>query len=221
MRSMLLALGLCFLSISSLVQPTSAKTLDIDPVAQQTPEWCWAAASQMVLSYYNAPNLNPGGNFQCGVVGAQGGMCSYNCGMCLGAGGTTQRIAAVIQAYLMAAQMMTGFNDPGLHISTTGVLSPQEIIDMIDNDAPIIAGISPGSIPYPPGLGFSQHAVVVVGYTGTANALNVILNDPYPYPPYAVPYLQAGGQALQPGRYRIPYGLFLSVFHYGNSILFN
>ncbi len=199
----------------------NAKDLGVDPIAQQTPEWCWAAASEMVLSYYNVPNLNPGRNYQCGVVGAQGGMCRINCAMCLNGGGTTQRVAEVIKAYVKAAAMMADFNDGDINIRTTGILSPQRIIDTIDADAPIIAGITPNSIPYPPGMGFSQHAVVIVGYDGNPGNLRVIINDPYPYPPYAVPYLQIGGQMLQPGQYEIPYVHFVGLFHYGNSITFN
>jgi hypothetical protein len=198
-----------------------AKDLGIDPIAQQTPEWCWAAASEMVLSYYNVPNLNPAGNFQCGIVGAQGGMCSVNCAMCLNGGGTTQRIAAVIQIYLNAAKTMADFDNDDLRVRTMGILSPQHIIDIIDDDAPIIAGISPNSIPFPPGMGFSQHAVVIVGYEGDHSNLRIIINDPYPYPPNAVPYLQIGGQMLQPGQYRLPYQYFVAMFHYGNSITFN
>jgi hypothetical protein len=200
--------------------PGNAKDLGIQPIAQQAPEWCWAAASEMVLSYYEVPNINPGGNYQCGIVGAQGGMCSMNCGMCLNGGGTTHRVAAVMQFYVRATSIVAGFDANDLRIRTTGILSPQRIIDTIENDDPIIAGISPNSIPYPPGLGMSQHAVVIVGYEGDRNSLDVIVNDPYPYPFSTAPYLQVGGQMLQPGQYQVPYRRFVSMLHYGNSITF-
>jgi hypothetical protein len=198
-----------------------ATDLDIDPIAQQAPEWCWAAAAQMVLTHYRFPNLNQVGNYQCGVVGAQGGMCAANCALCLGAGGTTQRIAAVLVNYAQVATAMTGFQGEGFHPRTGGIMSPGQIIADIDNGAPILAGITPTGIPYPPGLGFSQHAVVIVGYEGDEENLAVIINDPYPYSPPLIPYLLAGGQMLQPGQYQLSYRTFVQVFHYGNSIRFD
>jgi peptidase C39-like protein len=194
--------------------------LGISPVAQQTPEWCWAASAQMVFQHFGFPNLNPAGNYQCGVVAAQGGPCIANCGFCLNAGGTTYRVAAVMQMYAVFAQQMTGFQSPNFRPQTSGILSPHQIISQIDNGGPIIAGITPSGVPYPPGLGFSQHAVVIVGYTGNAGNFNVIINDPYPYPPMAIPYVNAGGTMISYGQYVVPYALFTSVFRYGNSIVF-
>ncbi len=218
----MMAFFLCVVITLADMRPAKATVLHIDPTAQQTPEWCWAAASTMVLVHYHFPNLNQVGNYQCGVVGAQGGPCVVNCGLCLGAGGTTQRIAAVIRTYAVVAAQMTGFTNPDFNPQTAGILSPDEIIESIDDDAPILAGITPNGIPFPPGLGFSQHAVVIVGYEGDASRLDVIINDPFPYqmgfPP---PYLQAGGQMVRPGQYRLPYLTFVQVFRYGNSITFN
>ncbi len=140
--------------------------------------------------------------------------------MCLNAGGTTDRIAAVIQAYQNYAQMLRHYSNSDFSPAAVGVLSEQEIIDSIDANAPIIAGISP-TIPFPPNLGFSQHAVVIVGYDGDADNLDVIINDPFPYPGFAVPYVQAGGRRLTYGRYELPYQTFVDHFDYGNSITFN
>lgn len=215
----LLIVGLLF--IASAGRSAAAVLLPIPPIAQQTPEWCWAAASQMVLQYYGFPNLNPAGNYQCAVVGAQGGPCAANCGFCLGAGGTTQRIAAVIISYAQVAAAWTHFVNNRFHPHTSGIMAPQQIAISIQNHAPIIAGISPTSIPFPPGMGFSQHAVVIVGYAQTSVGFAVIINDPYPYPPYAIPYLQAGGEMIRPQQYLIPFQMFVQVFHYGNSITFN
>jgi len=209
------------IAIWLIAQPACATNLDIDPVAQQTPEWCWAATSEMVLSYYGYPNLNPGGDYQCGVVGAQGGICSANCAMCLNGGGTTQRIALVIRLYTIVAAQLTGYTNSHFHPVAHGVLSPQQIVASIDNDAPVLAGITPNGIPFPPGLGISQHAVLIVGYEGDAKALNIILNDPYPYSGVIPPYIQVGGKLLQSGQYEIPYQILVTMFHYGNSITFD
>jgi Papain-like cysteine protease AvrRpt2 len=212
-----------FFLLSAIETAQADSTLPIDPVIQQTPEWCWAASSQMVLQYLGYPNLNRAGNYQCGVVGAQGGACSANCAFCLGAGGTMYHIAQVINAYTAVAFQYTGYRNPTAVMHLGGIMSPQQIIDTIENDSPILAGISPGQIPFPPGLGLSLHAVVIVGYEGDASNLSVLINDPYPYPiSYfsAPPYIQAGGRMLQLGQYEIPYSTFVNVFHYGNSIAF-
>jgi hypothetical protein len=146
-------------------QQTRAGDLAINPVVQQAPGWCWAAAAQMVLAHYGFPNLNPNGNYQCGVVSAQGGSCSANCGFCLNPAGSNQRVAAVIQAYAQSAAQARGFASPNFQPRLYGILPPQEIIRAVDNNAPILAGISP-TLLIPPGLGLSQHAVVIVGYSG-------------------------------------------------------
>lgn len=198
-----------------------AEDLSISPVAQQTPVWCWAAAAEMVFDHYGFPNLNPGGNFQCAIVAAQGGPCFTNCGLCINAGGSTQRIAQVMRQYAAAARHYTGYVNPDFRPRTKGIMTRQEIIDTIDGGAPIIAGITPSGVPFPPGAGFSQHAVVIVGYEGAGNGFEVIVNDPYPYPYGSAPYLQAGATMLQAGQYQIRYQTFVSVFKYGNSITFD
>jgi Papain-like cysteine protease AvrRpt2 len=198
-----------------------AKELNIPPVAQQTAELCWAASAEMILSFYRFPNLNPIGNYQCAVVAAQGSPCNINCGLpvCLAGGGTTQRIAMVIRQYIAWEAQVRGFSVPSLTVGNVGILSPQEIVSSIDGGTPILAGISPQGIPFPPGLGFSQHAVVIIGYENTGHGFEIIFNDPYPYSGIA-PYLQTGGRLLQLGRYQLPYSTFIQIFHYGNSITF-
>src|SRR5258708_324800 len=198
----------------------NAAVLEIEPVAQQTPEWCFAASSAMILQYLGYPNLNIAGDYQCGVVGAQGGYCAGNCAACLQSGGTMQRIALIVRSYATAAYQLTGYQNPTVNLREFGILQPAQIIDQIDRDGPILAGISPTSVPYPPGTGFSQHAVVIVGYEGDASNFYVILNDPYPYLPDADPYVATGNAKLQPGQYRVPLGAFVGIFHYGDSLTF-
>jgi hypothetical protein len=205
--------------LATIPARTLAAILPIQPIAQQTPEWCFAASATMIFQHFGYPNLNQAGNFQCGVVAAQGGPCMINCFACPTAGGTMQRVGMIMQSYAMIAQQTTGYFNSSVHMQMFGILSPAQIAGQIDNGAPIMAGISPGQIPYPPGLGVSQHAVVIVGYETNGTAFNVVINDPYPYPGVA-PYVQAGGMQLQPGQYAVPYPIFVGVFHYGNSLTF-
>jgi hypothetical protein len=197
-----------------------AGDLAINPIVQQAPAWCWAAAAQMVLSYYGFPNLNPSGDYQCGVVSAQGGFCSANCAFCLNSGGSNQHVAAVIQAYAQAAGQRRGFINRNFRPQVYGILPPDQLIRSIDNNSPVLAGISP-TLGIPPGLGLSQHAVVIVGYSGGPSNLEVLVNDPYPYAPGYDPYSRVGGQLVRSGQYRLPYASFVNLLRYGNSIVFS
>jgi hypothetical protein len=214
-KCILLVLSSIFLCASQLC----AKMLHVPPVAQQRAELCWAAAAEMILSYYGVPNLNPVGNYQCAIVAAQGSPCNIYCGMpmCLAGGGTAQRIAAVLRQYVLWASQISR-SSARLKIHNRGILSPQEISSSIDNGSPILAGISP-QMPLPPGLGLSQHAVVIIGYENTSRGFEVVFNDPSPYPTFPT-YLEVGGRALQAGQFQLSYNAFIQVFNYGNSITF-
>jgi hypothetical protein len=217
-----LAFGVVLLACSAFALTAKASELDITPVAQETSEWCWAASAEMVFTHYGVPNLNPGGNFQCAVVGAQGGPCAANCALCLNGGGTTQRIAVVLRQYMNFARAMTGYTNSDISIRTHGILSKSQIIKSIDDDAPIIAGVSPTGIAYPPGMGFSEHAVVIVGYEageGDNDSLTLIINDPFP--PSVNIWLAAGAETTEPGQYKMSYERFISRMRYGNSITFD
>lgn len=218
-------LFLCALILGAIAQfnsaPANAKVLPVPIVMQQTPEWCFAASASMIFEYFGFPNLNPAGDFQCGIVGAQGGVCAANCAAlpCLGGGGTVPHVAAIMRTYATVAQQRTGFSDSSVRLGETGILTPEQIRGQIDNNGPVMAGISPSGVPFPPGLGVSEHAVVIVGYEGDENDFKVIINDPYPYPAPA-PYVSAGGSERQLGQYEIAYSVFVNVFHYGNSLFF-
>jgi hypothetical protein len=219
----ILALACCGLLLPALgMARAEGAELGIAPVIQQTPEWCWAAAAEMVLGYYRFPNLNPAGNYQCAIVGAQGGQCSQNCTLCISGGGTTQRIALVIRQYAELARAMTGAFVAGFNPRTTGILSAREIAASIDRGAPLLAGISPQAPPTAPGMGLSRHAVVVEGYLAKGDSFGVIVNDPFPYSPTLTPpYLSVGGATLQPGQFVVPYRAFVQYLHYENTIVFD
>lgn len=203
-------------------RPAVADDLDIDPVIQQTPVWCWAATSEMILKYYGFPNLNPGGNYQCGVVGSVGGVCSANCAACITTGGTSYSIANIIRNYASVAYRFTGYRSyERFSPRATGRLSVGGIIDHIDAGAPVLAGITPSGFRFPSGSGMSQHAVVIVGYEETDDGSIVLtINDPFPYPAFSDPYRAAGGDGDGYGQHWIDYGAFVSRLGYDNSIVF-
>lgn len=205
--------------------PTTAKTLSIAPIAQQTEVWCWAASAEMVLRHYQLPNLNPAANYQCGVVGAYyvaiGGVthpCASNCALCVTTIGSLTELQRVVNQY---GQVARSFGVNSRVLTSTSVFAPlamNRLIDEIDNDRPVIAGISFRGIRLP---NISQHAVVVVGYDARGTTPEVILNDPFPYTvyfPQQNPYLVSGGRMLQPGRYQISYQTFVNEFTWANTI---
>jgi hypothetical protein len=187
---------------------------------QETPEWSFAASSAMILQYLGYPNANSAGNYQCGIVSAQGGICSMNCSACLDGGRTTQRVAGIIQMYADLVYRTMDYTNPRVHLNVVGILSSRQIIGQIDQEGPILAGIDPRHIPYPADLGVSQHEVVIVGYEGTPDNLNVVINDPYPYPPTRDPYVLSSAFKIQQGQYSVPLRIFVGIFNYRNSLTF-
>jgi hypothetical protein len=193
-------------------QPSRAE-LSIGAIAQQTQVWCWAAAAQMILQYYREPNLNPAGDYQCGIVGAYyyitGGPfhpCVGNCYQCIAPASSTLEIQRILtgygqvaQSYGLSARVLTSQ-------SRFGQLSLQELALELDAGRPILAGVSFPGQPTLPGI--SGHAVVFTGYDATVSAPTVTVRDPYPYELYIPanqnPYLVAGATYLGPGSYRIP-----------------
>jgi hypothetical protein len=207
-------------SIGLLPAYANARVLPIAVIMQGAPEWSFAASSAMILQYLGYPKANSADNYQCGIVSAQGGICSMNCSACLDGGRTTQRVAGTIQMYADFVHRVTGYMNPHVHLNVVGILSSQQIISQIDQEGPILAGINPGHIPYPAELGISQHAVVIVGYEGTPENLNVVINDPYPYPPTRDPYVLSSAFKIQQGQYSIPHRILVGIFNYRNSLTF-
>lgn len=194
--------------------------LFIQPVIQQTQVWCWAAVSEMVLDHYNYGSVDPGGNFQCGVVAMLGGWCDWNCANCVTGIGSLHNLALVLRGYQRAARH-DGVNGDSFKPSMTGHLSPQQIAKEIEDGDPIIAGISPSGMGkfYPPSFG--EHVALIVGYEKSRHAFYVVVNDPFPYGYVRYdPYLQVGAQMREPGQYLIDYETFRFRLGYRDSIYF-
>jgi len=217
MKAALAALTLLASALFPAVASAQRETLSVAPVAQQTPVWCWAATIEMAFRHYGAPNLNPYGNMQCAVVATLHPQCAANCGTCIVSGGTTANMVMSINAYRQFAYN-AGAGFPNFSYYLAGRLGFYDIVDSIDADDPLIAGISPSGMGgrYPPTM--SEHAVIIVGYD-EGNA-SVIVNDPYPYPPGFDPYIRFGGMQLQPGRYEISYTAFTQGLGYKDTIIF-
>jgi hypothetical protein len=207
----------------------NSSQLPISGVFQQTAEWCWAAVGEMVLRYYNEPNLNPFGNYQCGEVGLAGNLgllpsiCQFDCSQCVVGIGNGQRFASFLQAYPNAARSVTGGQSARtLSVSHfTSALSFSQVTASIGASTPIIAGITPDNIPSPLG---PAHATLIVGYDASvAGRQWLYVNDPYPYGlgplgPYGDPYLRRGATYIAQGRYLIDYSTFAAGLFWTDTI---
>ena len=157
--------------------------LDIDPIIQETPGMVLVVVGEMIFRYYNMPNLNQFGDYQCGIVGALVGpnsICWNNCRFCSLPAYLTNTRINMIKIYPKIANFYLN-NDFG-NISATSInnyLSENRVRSELDNDRPIIVGI------YPTGYtleGISQHVALIIGYYENKNGETIlIVNDPWPY----------------------------------------
>ncbi len=199
----------------------SAQSLSIQPIAQEEPDWCYAASTQMIFIYYGLPAANL--DYQCGIVA----IFNYNsnpscffadCHICAQiGGGTMDAIQQLVDLY-GAILNDNGTQSPVLTSSETySYLSMQQVETEIVAGRPILAGISPGGFPLPDQ---SQHAVVIVGYDARGSTPLLIVNDPFPYAANFTqdPYTPAGGMLVQPGQYSISYDAFVQQLVWANTL---
>ncbi len=210
---------LIFFQILSINAKSQERILDIDPVYQKTPEWCWVSCGEMVFKYYDICNINPGGDFQCGIIALLGPQCDQNCYSCPVPAGSTQRIINMLAQYPAYAHNICGSDKLSIKCKDTfGSISPESIVDDIDNEMPILAGINPS------GIGFGNdpaHATLIVGYEIYDDEMYLIINDPFPYEQYSGmqnPYVSGGGEELDYGQYKIEYSVFRKRFAWNRTL---
>jgi hypothetical protein len=187
-----------------------AETLSIRAVAQETPVWCWVTVGEMVFRYYHVPNVNPGGDYQCGIIGARFGprtVCWTNCRACQVPAGNPSEITRMLREYPPFAGSVFNRRVSGLDSThTLSAISKDQVKQEIDEGRPIIVGISPGG----GGSAVSAHVALVIGYDESDDGLILTVNDPFPYqyvPPLTDPYLRAGGAGGE-GQYTIDFDTF-------------
>ena len=177
----------------------SGRTLAIEPVLQQTKVWCWLAVGEMVFRHYGIKNANPGGNFQCGIIGTlmSDTECSTGCfnARCIRPSGSNLATVRMLKDYAWLASRRVLTADEGYELPFAAIKAN------IDDGRPIIAGISPIRRQYYDG---AEHVALIVGYETKGSGVNVIVNDPFPYPPMGNPYTRNGAVALSDFRYRMP-----------------
>jgi hypothetical protein len=218
-------IALFFFSASASTALGRDKTLDIDPVIQQTMVWCWVAVSEMVFTHFGIDNVNPGSNYQCGIVGAlaQPGSwaegCEYQCFQpaCIVPAGSASKLVKALKQFPKEAATALQQEQPRVTATAIGyALSKTQITSRIDDEKPIIAGINPSG--RPSGLGASEHVALIIGYEDDGEVL--IVNDPAPFAlvSWSNPYVSAGGEELEQGQYRIDREDFIESLSWGETI---
>ncbi len=199
--------------LSAPNHPPAQKTLDIEPVYQQTPVWCWAAVGEMVFRHYEVRNINPAGNFQCGIVALLHTACNQNCGNCPVPAGSLATMINMLTRYPTVASQVSRTQTRITTQVSRRPLPMAEVMREIDEGRPVVAGISPSGYRTP---GISQHVALIVGYDRNA----LVVNDPFPFRAAFAgnPYEAAGGEELEEGQYRISYVAFANRLQWAESI---
>lgn len=188
--------------------------LNIAPIFQLTPMWCWATCGEMVFRYYNVPNVNPGGVYQCGIIGIMlGGACNVNCAVCSMVGAPSMKFMTdMIKNY---SNFASKGNIKLTAESKAGKLTFDEVKTQIDGKLPIVAGVNTSGKNGP-----TEHVCVIIGYNettikpekgGEVKCKFIKVNDPFPFNQFGKnPYVSAGGKDLGNGQYEILYDDFVN-----------
>jgi hypothetical protein len=202
--------------------------LTIPPVFQETAVWCWAAVAEMVLRHYGQPNLNPLGDYQCGIVGTTAALgmlppqCTSNCGLCVTTFGSPPQYVRLLQEYPIVARQVGGVQGRPLLVAFNASALPfVQIRAHIDAGHPVVAGITPAGFPSAFG---PAHVALIIGYRFSATEQRLIVNDPYPYligplGPYGDPYLSRGATLTGRGQYDIDYAAFAGGLFWSQSFM--
>jgi hypothetical protein len=211
--------ALLVLGMSSLTFSAAAKadiTLNIDPVMESQPGRSWAAVGEMVMRYYSVPDTGPNDDYQCGLANfLTGQRMSEDCTAPakLSAFQAAQKIIADYQPY---AYKFFDESPRDMRFQQGKVLPPDELIHELEFERPIMVAIEPPKMN--DGEKDTKEVALIVGYQGTADDLQIIVNDPRSYDVGSNPYIDAGGKQLDTGQYQMAYKDFLKELRWTVSL---
>lgn len=212
------------LLMASAILPAAARAdglLDIDPIQQSQPGWSWGAVGEMVMRYYRVPNTSPTDDYQCGLAnflaGKQDAQDCAEPGK-IGAYQATLKIVSSYEPYAYKFFKETpSAEDPVImRYEQTKVLPADELIHEIEFERPIIVAIEPPRVNDTEKD--TKQVALIVGYKGSADDLQVIVNTPEAYEVGADPYIDAGATALDTGQYQIGYKEFIKEMRWTSTI---
>jgi len=186
----------------------SQAVLDIDPVEQQTLEWCWLSVGEMIFTYLDLDE--PPTGYQCGTMAMITGklsLCWLNCKLCPYAAGTMPNLEKMIKDYPQAIAAYKRESIP-LRLtlsSTNGVLDWDRVKTQILNKSPIVAAVNP----FNPHRHVPQHVALIVGFKEEKGKNFLLVNDPAPYGVVGIdPYGDNDADEVQDFQYWIEYDKF-------------
>lgn len=217
----LLAVSLLMASVALPAAARADGVLDIDPIQQSQPGWSWGAVGEMVMRYYRVPNTSPTDDYQCGLANFLAGKeDAQDCAQPgkIGAYQATLKIVSSYEPYAYKFFKETpSKEDPVvMRYEQTKVLPADELIHEIEFERPIIVAIEPPRVNDTEKN--TKQVALIVGYKGTADNLQIIVNTPEAYEVGADPYIDAGATALDTGQYQIGYKDFIKEMRWTSTI---
>jgi hypothetical protein len=211
-------LALAGMGLTTLAATTAARadiTLNIDPVIEAQTGRSWAAVGEMVMRYYSVPNTGPNDDYQCGLANfLTGQRLSEDCAAPKSS--ALQAAQKIISDYTPYAYKFFDENPHDMRFQQGKVLPPDELIHELEFERPILVAIEPPKMA--DGDKDTKEVALIVGYQGTADNLQLIVNDPRAYSVGSDPYVDAGGKVLDTGQYLINYSDFVKEMRWTVSL---
>ncbi len=198
----------------SLTTPAFAETLlDIDPAPETSAGQAWASIGEMIMVYYDVPNTGPG-DMQCSLAYFLTG--TPNCYKGADESEFTA-VSRIVKGYPQFAHESFGEIPVAMRWEAAKTITPWDIVQEIKFERPVLAQIEP--VRNEGEAKIEKRAVLIVGFEGGADNLQLIVNDPKIYPPTQNPYLEAGGKILDnSGQYQISYADFQSFLKWSATL---
>ncbi len=200
-------------ALSSAAPARAESLLDVPPAPESGPGQAWAGIAEMIMVYYDVPNTGPG-DMQCSIAYFLTG--TQNCYKDPAESEFTA-VSRVVKGYPQFAHESFGEIPVAMRWQEAKTITPDEVIQEIKIERPVLAQIEPA-----PNEGQSKaekRAVLIVGYDGSADNLQLIINDPKIFLPTENPYLEAGGRIRDnSGQYEIGYADFLSFLKWSATL---
>ena len=201
-------------TLFALAQPARAETiLDIEPSPELAPGQAWAGVAEMLMVYYDVPNTGPG-EMQCSLsfylTGTQN---------CYKAPEESEfsAVSRIVKGYSQFAHESFGEVPIAMRWEEAKTIAPTDIIQEIKFERPILVQIEPA--PNEGEAKAEKRAVLIVGFDGGPDNLQLIINDPKIYQGTQNPYLEFGGRIRDnSGQYLIGYADFLSFLKWSATL---
>jgi hypothetical protein len=194
--------------------PAMAESLlDIDPAPETGPGQAWAGVAEMIMVYYDVPNTGPG-DMQCSLAYFLTGTPN-----CYKAPDESEfnAVSRIVKGYPQFAHESFGELPIAMRWEAAKTITPQDVIQEIKFERPVLVQIEPA--PNEGEAKSEKRAVLIVGFDGGPDNLQLIVNDPKIYPPTQNPYLEFGGRVRdQSGQYQIGYADFQSFLKWSATL---